>query len=86
MKTKLFIGTRMIPDLKPCLDDQTRDGLQLIPFHGKEYLGCYLQENFPTVAQLRKSCHFFTDLIQKNLPYVRADTLPIVVFPQLLLG
>lgn len=85
MQTKLFIGTRMIPDLKPCLD-QLQGGLKLIPFQGKEYLGFYIQDCSPTVLQLRDYSRGFIDQIQSNLPHVRADTLPVVVFPQLFLG
>jgi hypothetical protein len=86
MKTKLFMGTRMVPDLKPCLYYQIGTELQLIPFQGKEYLGYYLQEEWLTLEQLRNHCRQFIDQMQKNLPDVRADKLPVVVFPQVFLG
>ena len=86
MQTKLFMGTRVTPDLKGCLGKMGSEGLQLIPFEGREYIGAYLTLSHPTLQELRAHCHRLIDILQKNLPDLRADTLPIVVFPQTFLG
>lgn len=84
MQTKLFIGTRATHELKIRLNSVT--DFQLIPYKGKEYVGLFVQEAYPTVQHLRNQCDQFTACLQKYLPDLRADTLPIVAFPQLLLG
>lgn len=87
MQTKLFIGTRITPDLKARLGsiDQIHD-FQLIPFEGREYVGTYVNSVSPTLAELRLRCNQFIEALQKYLPDLRTDNLPIVVFPQLFLG
>jgi hypothetical protein len=86
MQTKLFIGIRVTPDLKIRLGDLSAKGLQLIPFGGKEYIGAYIESPFPTVQELRCQGGQFIESLQKHLPDLRTDTLPIVVFPQAFLG
>jgi hypothetical protein len=76
----------MIPELKMHLNRLEELGLTAIPFEGKEYVGYYLQNSPPTVKQIRQYSHTFIEQIQKTLPDVRADTLPIVFFPQVFLG
>ncbi len=86
MHTKLFMGTRATPDLKACLDGLIESGLQHIPFEGKEYVGSYLQIADPTVQQVEVHHKRLIDTMQSHLPYLRADMLPVVVFPQVFLG
>jgi hypothetical protein len=86
MKTKLFIGTRVTPDLKIRLASIIENKWQLIPFEGKEYIGFYLEAPSSTISQLRSQSRQFIELLQHYLPDLRTDTLPIVVFPQLFLG
>lgn len=85
MKTKLFLGTRVTPDLKVHLTDQQDTCWTLIPFEGKEYVGIYV-DTVPTVRHMRALCEEFMGSLQKCLPDLRTDTLPIVVFPQVFLG
>lgn len=86
MHTKLFMGTRATPDLKTCLERLIECGLQHIPFEGKEYIGSYLQIANPTVQQVEVHHKKLIDTMQAHLPHLRADTLPVVVFPQVFLG
>ena len=80
------MGTRVNPDLKMRLGNATEKNLQLIPFDGKEYIGLYLETAQPSVQELRRSHAGFTDALQKHLPDLRTDNLPVVVFPQAFLG
>lgn len=86
METKLFLGTRLTPDLKMRLGKMEEKTLQLIPFEGKEYIGLYLNSTMPTLQELRKEHHHFMERLQKHLPDLRTDTLAVVVFPQAFLG
>ena len=86
MKTKLFLGTRVTPDLKGRLSEAREAQWQVIPFEGREYIGVYVETQHPTVKNMRSLCKEFTESLQKHLPDLRTDTLPIVVFPQLFLG
>ena len=86
MHTKLFMGTRVTPDLKACLEGLIESGLRHIPFEGKEYVGSYLQTLHPTVQQVCDHHGKLIDTMQAHLPYLRADTFPVVVFPQAFLG
>ncbi len=86
MRTRLFMGTRVTPELKNYAEKLADAGLQLIPFEGREYIGYYLKEEYPTLCQLRTHHKFFTEQMQKNLPDVRLDTFPILFFPQVLIG
>jgi hypothetical protein len=86
MQTKLFLGTRLTPDLKMRLLEISDLKWLLIPYEGKEYLGQYLKMPFPTIQGLREQCDEFIESLQECLPDLRTDTLPIVVFPQLFLG
>lgn len=85
MQTKLFLGTRLTPDLKMHLHREP-EGLQKIPYEGKEYLGFYLPYLHPTVEEIRQCCAQFTQQIQSLFPHMRADALPVVIFPQIFLG
>lgn len=85
MNTKLFVGIRVTPDLKMRLSSVV-DGLQFIPFEGKEYVGTYLDATLPTLQQLRTQRTHLIESLQKFLPDLRTDTLPVVVFPQVFLG
>lgn len=86
MQTKLFIGTRVTPELKARLGSIDNRDIQFIPFAGKEYVGLYLASPQPTLQELRKEYDRLTQSLQMHLPDLRADTLPFVVFPQLMLG
>jgi hypothetical protein len=86
MKTKLFLGTRLTPDLKMRLAYAQDKQWELIPFEGKEYVGIYVDTPLPTVKHIRYLCQAFMEALQKSLPDLRTDTLPIVVFPQVFLG
>ena len=86
MQTKLFMGTRITPDLKMRLGDLSEKKLQLIPFEGREYIGTYLEIRMPTIQELRAHHLLFIESLQKYLPDLRTDTLPVVVFPQAFLG
>ena len=86
MHTKLFMGTRAIPDLKACLEGLLGCGLQYIPFEGKEYVGSYLPIAEPSVQQTEVHHKNLIETMQVHLPHLRADTLPVVVFPQVFLG
>lgn len=86
MHTKLFIGVRLTPELKASLPLEEGEEIYLIPYEGKEYVGRYVKNPHPTLDELRAECRAFTDFLQRYLPDVRADTLPLVVAPQLLLG
>lgn len=86
MHTKLFMGTRVTPDLKACLEDLIENGLKHIPFEGKEYVGSYLHTLHPTVQQVQDHHRGIIDTMQVHLPHLRADTFPVVVFPQAFLG
>ncbi|MCH9624849.1 MAG: hypothetical protein S4CHLAM123_00100 [Chlamydiales bacterium] len=83
MQTKIFIGTRLTPELHTAL---SQTSLQRIPFEGKEYLGLYLERQTPTVANLQHARKQLIESLQQNLPDVFADKLRVVVFPQVLLG
>jgi hypothetical protein len=80
------MGTRMVPELKACREELIDKGLQHIPFEGKEFIGCYLQIVHPTVQNLREHHEKLIEIMQACLPHMRADTLPVVVFPQVFLG
>ena len=84
MQTKLFIGTRVTPDLKARLSNVEK--FQFIPFEGKEYVGSYIQIPLPTIRELRHHYAVFIESLQGHLPDLRTDTLPVVVFPQVFLG
>ena len=86
MQTKLFIGTRLTPDLKARLEDCTEKSMQVIPFEGKEFVGSYVAVTNPTIKQLRHYHLLLAEMLQKYLPDLRTDNLPIVVFPQMFLG
>ena len=75
------MGTRVIPDLKACLNRLARGGFTVIPFEGKEYIGAYLPLARPTIQDMRIHFHRLIDVLQKNLPDLRANTLPIGRFP-----
>lgn len=87
MQTKLFIGTRVTPDLKARLwEVEMGAPFQFIPFEGKEYVGVYIDASLPTVRDLKHRGTQLMDTLQKCLPDLRTDNLPLVVFPQLFLG
>lgn len=86
MQNKLFIGTRVTPDLKFRMGSTFGTALQVIPFDGKEFVGNYVTDPTPTVLELRKLRCAFIEALQLHLPDLRADMLPVVVFPQMFLG
>ncbi len=85
MRTKLFVGTRLTPELKSCLASGCSP-MACIPFEGKEYLGYYLEPDRPTVGEIRACCDAFLLKLQELCPEQRIDNLPVVVFPQLFVG
>jgi hypothetical protein len=86
MHNKLFIGTRATPDLKVNLEGLVECGLKHIPFEGKEYVGLYVHCVNPTVEEVCTHHQQLIEIMQAHLSHIRADTLPIVVFPQVFLG
>lgn len=86
MHTKIFIGTRLTPDLKARLYSFEGQIFKFVPFDGKEYLGSYVDSTFPTLCEIKNLSHELMETLQKYLPDMRTDTLPLVVFPQLFLG
>lgn len=85
MHTKLFIGTRLTPELKIQLGSDYSP-MACIPYEGKEYLGYYLESDHPTVQEIRAICDAFLLKLQEYCPQHRVDNLPVVVFPQLFVG
>jgi len=85
MKTKLFVGTRLTPELKMQLGSNFSP-MTSIPYEGKEYLGHYLESDHPTVQEIRNQCDQFLLKLQEHCPEYRVDNLPVVVFPQLFVG
>lgn len=86
MLTKIFIGARFTPELRAELGNQAPDGLQIIPYQGKEFVGAYLDSPAPSVSEMRHfSSHLMTAL-QTSCPNLRSNHFHIVVFPQLFLG
>ncbi len=79
MQTKLFLGTRLNPELKEA-------PFQTIPHEGKLYVGFYLPEAQPTMHQIRAHCDHFLQKIQETLPALRPGQLSIVIFPQRFIG
>lgn len=86
MQTKLFIGIRIIPELRGELLNATSKEFQCIPFEGREYVGCYLENPSPTMQELREQSNRLIRVLQTHLPDLRVDTLPVLVFPQMFLG
>lgn len=86
MHTKLFVGTRLTPELKARIGNLPEEGFQPIPYEGKEYIGIYLDTRHPTVQEIRHVSESFIEKLQTHLPDLRADTLSIVLFPQVFLG
>ncbi|MCH9626737.1 MAG: hypothetical protein S4CHLAM2_03650 [Chlamydiales bacterium] len=85
MQTKLFVGTRLTPELKMQLGPAL-PSLTCIPYEGKEYLGRYLTSEHPTMEEVRTECEHFLLKLQERCPEFRVDNLPVVVFPQLFVG
>ncbi len=85
MHTKLFVGTRLTPELKMQLSP-ILCSLTSIPYEGKEYLGHYITSERPTVEEIRSECDLFLVKLQEQCPEFRVDNLPVVVFPQLFVG
>lgn len=86
MLSKLFLGTRVSPELRSHLGGVTFDSLKLIPFQGKEYLGFYLENSFPTVHELRTLKSQLTALLETHFPELRIRNSQIVIFPQVFVG
>ena len=85
MQTKLFVGTRLTPELKMEVGTAL-SSLNCIPYEGKEYVGHYLETEQPTVDEIRSQCDAFLLTLQELCPQFRVDNLPVVVFPQLFVG
>lgn len=85
MQTKLFVGTRLSPELKMQISSDLAE-MTCIPYEGKEYIGRYLDSARPTVQEVRAVCDAFLLRLQELCPDFRVDTLPVVVFPQLFVG
>jgi hypothetical protein len=85
MQTKLFVGTRLTPELKFHLGSDFAP-MSCIPYDGKEYLGVYLESEHPTVREIRAATDAFLLKLQEHCPEHRVDNLPVVVFPQLFVG
>ncbi len=85
MKTKLFVGTRLTPELKMHLGSAIEE-LSCIPYEGREYLGSYLESDSPTVLEVQTACDQLIETLQARCTEFRVDTLPVVVFPQLFVG
>lgn len=85
MQTKLFLGTRLTPELKMELKGDFSP-LQCIRHEGKEYIGHYIPNPQPTLAEIRSLSDHFLNTLQESSPDFRVDTLPVLIFPQLFVG
>lgn len=84
MQSKVFVGTRVTPELSELIGDTQE--FQLVPYEGKRYVGLYLDTKCPTLTQVREVCDHFVATLQVHCPQLRCDRLPIIIFPQLFLG
>lgn len=85
MQTKLFLGTRLTPELKMELK-RDLSSLQCIRHEGKEYIGHYLQNPHPSLAEIRSLTDRFLHILQDASSDFRVDNLPVQIFPQLFVG
>lgn len=80
MEIKLFVGTRYTTPFP------LPEGLIKIPHQGKEFVGLYLKSPKPTLKELRHAASVVRESLQKELPSIRCDHLPMTIFPQLFCG
>lgn len=81
MQTKLFVGTRLTPELQNAASTFTT-----VRHEGKAYLGTYLDEPEPTLTAIKTASDTFLLTLQELCPHSRTLSLPVVVFPQLFVG
>lgn len=77
MLTKLFVGFRLTSELKQSLSEHT---LLIVRYEGKEYVGQYLEQENPSLADIENSA----TSLKERIP--AAYKSEIVIFPQLFLG
>ncbi len=79
MQIKLFVGTRLTPELGATT-------LLKIPHEGKEYVGSYVDCNPLSINDLRHTASSVQMTLQNENPHLRIHSSALVVFPELFCG
>lgn len=86
MKTKLYIGYRLSPELKVLIRDKMPEAIFIATHQGKEFLGAYITDSFPTVKVIHQKADEVLASLQLSFPSYFFNRGSISVFPVVLLG
>jgi len=94
LSVQLFAGYYLSPEIRRNLHENKeweeakikwqseKNGLQIIPYQSKEYLGSYLEKETLTLGEIRKTEENIRKLLLECCPRLQENTLDLVIFPQ----
>lgn len=86
MNSQLFTGYRLSAELKIKLRDKKPEGITHLLYDGKEFLGLFINESFPTLKEAKRQTDGLIACLETEFPSYRFNRASVVIFPVLLIG
>ena len=98
ISTKLFLGCKITPDIRLQLNqnnewqqlvaipDTNTENLKELHYQEKEYFGKFLDDEKPTLTDLREAEQVIIQALESYCPQSNIKAIKLVLFPQIFLA